>query len=328
VAALAAALLALGPGCATQLMSLDELPERPIAVLHRAPEEAREYAEWLSRGEEERARAPGILDRDALEGLLGGAPSEPPARLAGNLALVDPRTGGVRPIETAQLGALPFDWAPDGRQLLLSGMRQGRLQIFELDLEGLELRPLTHGGAHHLDAVYGPDGRIAFTATPSGRAEDARIFVSEPGGRDPRQLSPGPYDRSVAWSPDGATIVYVSGRSGGAEAVTSLPVDGSEAPRRLARGRDPVFTPDGEWIVYSALRSEGWRLWRMRVDGSGKTAIGVGRTDELEPAVSPDGRYVAYVSEADHRQSLRVRRFDGSGDRILLEDGDGSHPVW
>lgn len=326
--ALATALLGLGVACATHLVSRDDLPAQPVAVLYRAPQEAREHAEWLSRGEEEKARKPGILDREKLEALLGGAPSAPPARLAGELALVDPRTGSVRRIEAAQPGARPFDRHPDGRRLLLSGTRLGRVHVFELDLESQEIRQVTRGGAQHLDAGYGPDGRIAFAATPSGRPEDARIFVSGPGGTDPRQLSPGPFDRSVAWSPDGETIVYVTGRPGVSDAVASIPADGSGAPRRLARGRDPVFTPDGAWIVYSALRREGWRLWRMRVDGSGKTAIGAGRTDELEPAVSPDGRYVTYVSEVDHHQSLRVRRFDGAGDRILLEDGDAAHPVW
>jgi Tol biopolymer transport system component len=100
----------------------------------------------------------------------------------------------------------------------------------------------------------------------------------------------------------------------------------------MARGRDPVFTSDGAWVVYSQQHHGQWRLWRMRPDGSGKGAIGSPGTsetyDEIRPAVSPDGRFLVYVSLENQRERLRIRRFDGSGDRPLLQAGDASDPVW
>src|SRR5690606_1332051 len=94
-------------------------------------------------------------------------------------------------------------------------------------------------------------------------------------------------------------------------------------------GGNPVFTPDGAWIVYVARTTRGHRLFRVRPDGTGRTPLGAGVQEENHPAVSPDGRYVAFVvTETTRRERIWVRRIDGTGDRPLLTSGDGSVPVW
>ena len=98
--------------------------------------------------------------------------------------------------------------------------------------------------------------------------------------------------------------------------------------KSLGRGRDPVFGPDGDWVVYSARVGDGWRLRRMRSAGGGRLAVGRGALDEIEPAVSPDGSLVAYVAENDGHHRLFVRRLDGTGDRLLIPDGEVARPVW
>ncbi len=323
-AALAAVLLATG--CANGVLPLEELPDAPIAVLYRTPVEARERAERLEDAEERRGGSPGALDVSDLERVLDAAATRLPARVQGRLALVDPGSGEVRVLESAQRGAQPFAWSGDRRRLLIASLRGPALQVFELELASLELRQLTRGPQQHAGASYGPDGRFAFAAVESVDPPRVRILRTGPGGRAPEPVTAGPWDRSPVWSPDGETLAFTTGQPGREDAVAVL--QGDAEPRRLARGRDPAFTPDGAWIVYSARRREGWRLWRMRPDGSGRAPLGLGRTDELHPAVSPDGRFVAYVAEEAGRHSLRVRRFDGTGDRALVTDGDASHPVW
>ena len=110
--------------------------------------------------------------------------------------------------------------------------------------------------------------------------------------------------------------------------VTRAPESG--APERdLAPGRDPVFTRDGEWVVYSGPVGEGWRLRRMRPDGSGRTRVGAGTRDEVQPAVSPDSEFVVYIGrDRTEVDRLYIRRMDGSGDRVLISSGGASSPAW
>jgi TolB protein len=96
----------------------------------------------------------------------------------------------------------------------------------------------------------------------------------------------------------------------------------------LAPGRDPSFTPDGQFVVYSARTRNGWRLAEMHPDGQARRPVGSGPHDESDPQVSPDGRFVVYVSDDEGRQQLRVRTMDGRKDRPLIWNGDGIGPVW
>jgi Tol biopolymer transport system component len=155
-----------------------------------------------------------------------------------------------------------------------------------------------------------------------------RLFVREPRGGEPRPITDGPLDVAPDWSPDGSKIVFQTLDEQGREAIAVIEPEGEGGPRRLARGTAPVFTPDGEWIVYSALTREGWRIWKMHADGTGRRPVGRGGDEEGDPAVSPDGRFVAFVVLEDERRRIHVRRLDGSGDRPLITDGEGLRPVW
>ena len=145
-------------------------------------------------------------------------------------------------------------------------------------------------------------------------------------------MTKGPSDRSPAWSPDGRLLAYVAQAADGTDSVSIIDLSSTNAePRPLVRGKDPIFSPDGRTIIYSARVRSGWRLFKVRPDGTGRLPIGTQvneETDELQPSVSPDGRYVAYVAESKQRQTLRVRRLDGSGDREILDKGDASSPAW
>lgn len=330
---------ALGAGlalaCAGAGFAPEELPSSPIAVVHRTPEESERVAELLERARERRRSGSREGARVRLEKVgevlgLGRSPAQRQADYLGRIALVAPRTGEVRRLDFATRGGRPLDWSPARDRLLLMSPRSGSFQVYEYLFGRRELRPVTHGPEPHVGGCYGPGRRFALVgATPDGRG--TRILVTGPDGSALRPVTEGPHDIAPDWSPDGSVLVYRTQDPAGRPAVAALRMEeGMPAePRVLARGREPVFAPDGGWVVYSAPTRDGWRLWRMRPDGSGRQPVGTSVREQRWPAVSPDGRFVVYAAPEGTRHPLWVRRLDGiGGERPLLTDGDGLRPHW
>jgi Tol biopolymer transport system component len=121
-----------------------------------------------------------------------------------------------------------------------------------------------------------------------------------------------------AVSPDGRSIVFVSGRDGswdeaGAYHTSSLyvmDVDGGNQ-RRLVPGKhfeDPAWSPDGEWIAFAGDydREDANGIWIVRPDGSDmrKVMDAYGFERHYSPTWSPDGRRIAFVYGAGEEQGV------------------------
>jgi TolB protein len=339
--ALGACLVALA-ACAGSGIPDAEIPDDPIAIVYFDPEIARLRAEAFADEEKHRSprrpapaaagsgTVPNVNDIATYVGnLLGAVVSSSSDDLAGRLVLFDPKTGARTPVPGARRGATPQAWSPDRRRLLFSQAVRGQPQLYEVDIESGDVRSVTSGPAAHPQGCYGPEGRLVLMSVDvTAQRAPSRILLTGPGGTRPRPISPGPYDVQPACAPDGSSIAYTSSSPRGRDRlVVRAPVVKGE-PRVIAPGHEPAFSRDGAWIVYSAPVHKGWKLWRIRPDGTGRAPVGQGSLDELRPAISPDGRYVVYVAGEDFRKRLYLRRFDGTGDRILLADGDGERPVW
>lgn len=335
----AAALLgALAAACAGSGFEPEDLPEAPLAVVHRTRQESERVADLLKRARE-RPRSGGASDAPIrLEEVgellgLGRTLEERRADYQGRLALLEPRGGQPTRLDFATPGARPLDWSPDRRGLLLMSRRGGAPQIYEYRFDRRELRPVTRGPAAHVSGCYGPGRRfaVARAVTLEGGETGVRIFVTGPDGASPRPATPGPRDLDPEWSAEAGVLVYQTEDAAGRAAIAAVSVEGGATgePRILGRGREPDLTPDGRWVVYSRETKRGWRLWRMRPDGSARRAVAETGQEQRYPAVSPDGRFVAYTVPEGARHPLWVRRLDGVGRaRPLLTDGDGLRPEW
>ncbi len=340
-ATLVAAACALLTGCSSIGLSLDELPSDPIAVTWWEPEPARRRAELLDQqkaqqeAEEQKA---GVARVEAI-GQLFGAPGDRAdmSRFPGRLALVDPQTAQVTPVRSVPRGALPLSWSDDHQRLLFLSNHRGTIQIYEFSRESEEVRTITSGPNPHMYAAYGKDHQITYLeVVVRDGAQFERIWVTDTAGGSPRVVLEDQNAQTMRLSPDGKKLLYVRrlptplGREERVELVSLDLATGHE--QRMGAGREPSFSPIGDWIVYSSPSRAGWRLRRMRPDGSARSPVVGGIRDEKMPAVSPDGRFVAYVGEAmgleRSLERLFVRRVDGSGDRILLDSGSVFAPVW
>jgi dipeptidyl aminopeptidase/acylaminoacyl peptidase len=177
-------------------------------------------------------------------------------------------------------------WSPDGSQLAFTSNREGKtMQLYVMPLAGGEPRKLTSLKEDVTQLAWSPDGAtIAFVARVPDAAYDEEddkrrqprrftrlqykldsvgwtgdrrqhlFAVKTDGGSEPVQLTDGDFeDSGPAWSPDGATLAFVSAREPDwdTEMVSDVYLVATEGgePRRLTRGGGSIdgvsWSPDG-----------------------------------------------------------------------------------
>jgi Tol biopolymer transport system component len=344
-AAFATGLMLVALGCQAPGVAREEISAEPIAFIFHSEEDARRRAEAYGKRSPTGSRdyrsgfeTPTVVHlnsvRDYLDKTFGRPAND---ESAGRLALLNPRNKVVTVVESARKGAIPQAWSPDRDRLLFAQWDQGKLQLFEFERDTRVVSRVTAGPDHHPQGCYGPGGqliavvanRVESAETRSGRGGlDSRIALMGP--KEPvESISAGPTDGEPACSPDGNAVAYVRLLPGARSEIWIYSFADEEPAHAIAKGREPSFSPDGEWIVYSRTVGKAPALWRIRPDGTGRTRLGRGSgAEEYGPAVSPDGSLVVYESALKNRYRLFVRRFDGTGDSVLFSNGDGTHAVW
>jgi Tol biopolymer transport system component len=341
----------MGTGCQTRPSEDDALPNEPIALLHWEGKGARVRGEAFGSASElppdpmDPADPEGAEENSIRVHLDAQSSLRLAAKLgkhAGHLVLFWPETGEIERIEAAPANARPLAWSPDHQRLLfVSAHRDGRRQLYEYNLNREDLTVLTVGPDEHTRADYDARGQLVIQKTESvaGGRPRQTAHLATSTGRLERQVAEGVRGGTLRILPAGDGIVYEQvksrPRSDGPTVFESFiafhGVRTGSQEEILARGREPDITPDGAWIVFASPTSAGYRLRRMRPDGTSRVPMGglnPGGGDERMPSVSPDGDYVAFIEDKGSSRRLAVRRFDGKRGRVVLASGWSEFPVW
>lgn len=125
------------------------------------------------------------------------------------------------------------------------------------------------GGVVAAPAISADGSQVAFPVRRQGRTTLFRMAAS---GANAVALAPSLLVRGApSWSPDGRSVV-VSGDDGG-PGIVKVPVDGG-SPTRLVDGRTfhPLWSPNGQFIVYSEAGDVGGLL-RVKAISPEKTPV-------------------------------------------------------
>jgi hypothetical protein len=120
-----------------------------------------------------------------------------------------PVAGGVPKLVTQRGPSYLHGWSPDGRWLVYTGQRDGRLDIHRIPAAGgTEERLTDHAGVND-GSEYAPDGSsIYFNSTRSGRMQ---IWRMDADGKNQTQVTNAPGHHWFPHvAPDGGTLVFLS----------------------------------------------------------------------------------------------------------------------
>jgi Tol biopolymer transport system component/tRNA A-37 threonylcarbamoyl transferase component Bud32 len=189
-------------------------------------------------------------------------------------------TGGRAPqlVEIAGFGAHRPATAPR-RDRLVFVKEQTDWDIYRFEVGRPDEPAITSSFADY-SPQFSPDGRrVAFESDRSGEHE---IWLAEPDGSNPVQLTRGPgfAQGSPGWSPDGRRIAFDSQGEGGHWDIWTIDADGA-SPRRLTLGpgdeNNPSWSRDGRFIYFAArpegAPSEGFDVWRAPAVGGAEERI-------------------------------------------------------
>ncbi len=228
------------------------------------------------------------------------------------------------------------DVSREGR-LAVASDRSGNWEVWTMSSNGEDLAQLTTDPAVDAGPRWKPDGsELVFYSSRTGHRE---IWVLPIGGGPARQLTRGEEESWYpTWSPDGREVT--ARRLSGLSAVSVQ--DGRE--RRLTTHPSdqlPDWSPDGQWVVFSAVRDGVPRLWR--VPASGGSAERMTTRTATCPRWSRDGKRIYFVRSegvtrdvwvlsADTRQERPVTALTGRRGRIgsagLATDGRVVYFTW
>jgi uncharacterized protein (TIGR02145 family) len=253
-------------------------------------------------------------------------------------------SGGEIPNEVWLNGIIPAPTSDDGEigEIAFVSERDGIAQIYLMNADGSEQRPLTQASQDHWYPHWSPDGeRIAFHSHQSNNVWS--IYTIDAQGGDLQRLThEEAHDAGPVWSPDGAP--------GGAQLAFDrdfdlwiMDVDGSNL-RRITD--DPGidghadWSPDGSHIVFTSERDGNPELYIMDVvsaePGSGDLRrLTYDDGGDWWPDWSPDGTMIAFKSDRDGDFEIYVMAVpdgpdvDGTALRQLTDnDAEDGEPDW
>ena len=220
------------------------------------------------------------------------------------------RQGNRTPLEQEQRDFSHPRFSPDGRRILLQIAEEGQKDVWLYDVERDTLARQT------FDAISGapiwtPDGaRLTFTSY-TGTYEFYWKLAEGGEGREQlldlqRASSWEKWPRS--WSPDGMRLAFQDvGSETGAD-IWILLLDEQLASPFLATSANedwPVFSPDGQWIVYESDESGQREVYLTDYPGAEhkhKVSIAGGGN----PRWKADGSELFYISEEGELMAVTV----------------------
>jgi TolB protein len=184
-------------------------------------------------------------------------------------------------------------------------------------------------GSNHILVIADSDGEnaqpalrstqpiISLAWSPNG---DRLAYVSFETGKRSVVANYKGSNSAPAWSPDGRQLAMVLTRDGISQ-IYIANADGSGLRRLLrssAINTEPSFSADAQHVYFTSDQTGSPQIYRVRVDGSGRLErLTFTGGFNARPVVSPDGKTMAFVARRDKKFLIAVMNLETQEERIV-----------
>lgn len=259
----------------------------------------------------------------------------------GDLYVVPVAGGESRRLTFDSLTISGLAWTSDSREILFSSRRGGStVNLWRMPAAGGPPRRVDTIGKDVVSPAVSLQGdRLAYTQT----LDDMNIWRveldSSRRGKPAVELIASTFsDHGPDYSPDGSSIVFASGRSGG-DGIWVCTSDGS-APRLLfdcgpyVTGT-PRWSPDGRWIAYDSRSGSAGNpdIYLVSANGGQPRRLTTDTAEDVVPSWSRDGRSLYFGSTRSGSMQIWKAPIGGGTAVQITRDGgfecfespDGKH---
>lgn len=197
-------------------------------------------------------------------------------------------------------------WSPDSKALIyakldFSGPYYIKSDLYRYDLEKEKEERLTWGER----AYYGrfsPDGTKVYYAKNVGRDGSTALATLDLKTHKSSTVREFPENtgiiHSFAISPDGKQIALTIWRPGGYQDLYLIAAEGEELnpiTQDKNQEADPVWSPDGKFILFSSDPDRIYNLYAYRVEDGKFFKVTNMLAGAFYPTISPEGKEIAFI---------------------------------
>jgi len=203
-------------------------------------------------------------------------------------------------------------------------------EIYVMDYDGANVRPITRNKSLNIGPSWGPDGRTLAWASYTSQYPD--IYLATLDGRPvtrPAQGTESIHNQSPAISPDGTKIAFSSSRGGRAGYLDIWVVnrDGSNLRNLTANTPDssegaPTWSPGGNQIAFTSDKFGSNQILLMNADGTGVRRLTFDQQADRPTWSSKN--FIAYTLRQPAGHDIAILRLTESAP-IILTNGNGSN---
>jgi Tol biopolymer transport system component/DNA-binding winged helix-turn-helix (wHTH) protein len=245
----------------------------------------------------------------------------------------------VQPLDTGKPRRLTFDkrqirglaWMPNGQELIFSSNRNGRHELWRLNVSGTAQPTLVEGIA---------DARFPTVSSARFRSHSRLVYQTFNQDHNIRLLrrgDDGAWNQSATFaasirdeqsprlSPDRRHLSFVSDRSGWFELWVCAYPQASECLQltsfRQGYVGSPAWSPDSQRIAFDARVDGNADIYVVRVDGGQPVRLTDDVAVETRPSWSRDGRWIYFRSDRTGTHQIWKMPVSGGATRQVTRNG-------